>query len=353
VATLAGAKNYREIATVAQGICQCQLRVLGSEWDYFTNRYKCPRQTTIWHVLTNIDAAGLDSVTGAWLLAQARKRKAEDGGTEWAIAVDGKVLKGAWADANGQVTLFSAMLHDQALTIAQLRVPDGTGEATQVKALTEKIEIPAGETVLVTLDAAHCTRKTAKAIGGKEGWDYLVAVKTDKGALYRQAADRIRPVLGQEPGDVMTSRSRGTIRKWSCWAAEAEGMQFPFISQVACICREVTSLTGEKISKEVAIRLTSAPAAAMSAASINRHTRKHWGIENKSHYTRDTVYREDHNQSWTGNGPHALASLRNLATGLLRLKNTASIKKATELVHMDRTLALRYMATPSNPRHTV
>ena len=353
VATLAGAKSYREIATVAQGICQCQLQALGAEWDYFANCYKCPRRSTIRHVLVNVDAAELDNVTGAWLLAQARERKAEAGGTEWVIAVDGKVLKGAWSDANGQVTLFSAMLHDQALTVAQLKVPDGTGEATQVKELTEKIEARDGETALVTLDAAHCTRKTAKAIGGKEGWDYLVAVKTDKGALYRQAAERIRPVLGQEPGDVMTSRSRGTVRKWSCWVTEAEGMQFPRIAQVAFIYREVNSLTGEKISRQTAIRLTSAPASAMSAADINRHTRKHWGIENKSHYTRDTVFREDHNQSWSGNGPHALASLRNLATGLLRLKTTTSIKEATEQVHMDRTLALHYMATPSNHRHTM
>ncbi len=125
-------------------------------------------------------------------------------------------------------------------------------------------------------------------------------------------------------------------------------MQFPHVSQVACIYRETSSLTGEKIRKETAIRLTSAAASAMSAASINRHARQHWGIENKSHYIRDTVFREDHNQSWTGNGPHALASLRNLATGLLRLKNTASIKQATELIHMDRMLALHYMTTPSN-----
>ena len=352
VATLAGARNYREIATVAEGICQCQLRVLGAEWDYFGNRYRCPRRTTIWYALTGIDAAELDNVTGTWLLAQARKRRAGDGGSEWVIAVDGKVLKGAWTDENDRVTLFSAMLHEEALTVAQARVPDGTNETTQVKALAEKIGIQDGETVLVTLDAAHCTRKTAKAIGGKEGWDYLVTVKTDKGALYRQASERIRPLLGQEPGDVMTDRSRGVIKKWSCWVAGTEGMQFPHVSQVACICREVSSLTGEKISKETAIRLTSAAAGAMSAADINRHTREHWGIENKSHYIRDTVFREDHNQSWSGSGPHALASLRNLATGLLRMKNTASVKEATELIHMDRMLALRYMTTSSNYRHT-
>ena len=72
--------------------------------------------------------------------------------------------------------------------------------------------------------------------------------------------------------------------------------------------------------------------------------------DNKSHYTRDTVYREDQNQSWAGDGPWALASLRNFATGLFRMKNVKSIKEATEMVHMDRMLALYYMATMSNDR---
>lgn len=276
----------------------------------------------------------------------------ENGAAEWVIAIDGKVLKGAWTDENDRVTLFSAMLHEEALTVAQARVPDGTNETTQVKALAEKIGIQDGETVLVTLDAAHCTRKTAKAISGKEGWNYSVTVKSDKGALYAQAASRIRPTLGRDPDDIMTDRSHGVVKTWSCWITDANEMQFPHISQVACILREVRSLTGENLSKDVAIRLTSSSPEKMSAAKMNRHTRSHWGIENKSHYIRDTVYREDSNQSWTGNGPQSLASLRNLAVGLLRLKNVKSIKKATEAVHMDRTLALVYMTTKRNDHYT-
>ena len=64
VATLAGARNYREIATVAEGICQCQLRVLGAEWDYFGKRYKCPRRTTIWYVLARTALSAIDLVSG-------------------------------------------------------------------------------------------------------------------------------------------------------------------------------------------------------------------------------------------------------------------------------------------------
>ena len=96
------------------------LRKLGAEWSWFRLRCKHPSKSTIRSVLTRIDAAELDMITCAWLFAQARK----SGNDEWEIAVDGKVMRGAWTDENNKVTLFSAMLHREAVTIAQLRVPD-------------------------------------------------------------------------------------------------------------------------------------------------------------------------------------------------------------------------------------
>ena len=44
--------------------------------------------------------------------------------------------------------------------------------------------------------------------------------------------------------------------------------------------------------------------------------------DNKSHYVRDTIYREDDSQAWAGEGPQAIASLRNLAHGLFRLEES-------------------------------
>src|SRR6266699_2533989 len=173
VATLAGAKNYREIAGHAADIPQPLLKKLGAEWCWFRLRCKHPSESTIRNVLTRIDAAQLDRVTGTWLAAQARKN-AEG---EWIIAVDGKVMRGAWTDENGKVTLFSAMLHREAVTIAQVRVPDGTNEITQAETLLDAAGIPEGESALVTLDAAHTQRETAEYIGGKPGWDYLMTVE--------------------------------------------------------------------------------------------------------------------------------------------------------------------------------
>jgi len=143
----------------------------------------------------------------------------------------------------------------------------------------------------------------------------------------------------------MEEHARGQVKKWSCWITSAEGIDFPHASQAAVIRRDISEVTGDRISKVHALVLTSRKAGKMTAADVNQHTRGHWGIENKSHYIRDTVYREDHDQAWIGEGPQALASLHNLAIGLIRLKSKDGIQETTEWICRDRTRSLKFMAT--------
>ena len=341
VAMLAGARNYREIACHAADVPQQLLKKMGAEWNWFRLRYKYPSESTIRNVLTRIDAAELDIITGAWLYTQARK----DGKGEWIIALDGKVMRGAWTDENDKVTLFSAMLHGKAVTIAQVRVPDGTNEITQAGTLLDAAGIPEGESVLVTVDAAHTQRETAESIGARPGWNYLMTVKGNQPTLQGQVFDKILPLLSGAPHHIMEEYSRGRIKKWSCWLTGADGIDFPHAAQAACIRREIFEISGDRISKENALILTSAKAGEMTAAGVNQGVRHHWGIENKSHYVRDTLYREDHSQAWAGNGPQAMASLRNLTLGLFRMKNVKAIKETAEWVCRDQTRALQFMTT--------
>jgi predicted transposase YbfD/YdcC len=254
-------------------------------------------------VLTRIDAAALDRITGTWLFEQARK----EGKSEWEIAVDGKVMRGAWTDDNDKVTLFSAMLHREAVTIAQVRVPDGTNEITQAETLLDPVLIPEGESALITLDAAHTQRETAEYIGGKPELDYLMTIKGNQPSLQRAVFEKVLPLLGDAPHHVVEEHARGKIKRWSCWTTGAEGIEFPHASQAAMIRRETFELSGGRVSKENALILTSRKAGKMTAADVSRFARGHWGIENKSHYVRDTVYREDNSQAWAGEGPQAMA----------------------------------------------
>ncbi|MDQ2877212.1 MAG: ISAs1 family transposase, partial [Actinomycetota bacterium] len=185
-----------------------------------------------------------------------------------------------------------------------------TNEITQADTLLDAVTIPEGESALVTLDAAHTQRETAEYIGGKPGWDYLMTVKGNQPSLQRAVFDKILPLLRDAPHHIMEEHARGQIRRRSCWITSAEGIDFPHACQAAIIRREVFEVSGVRVSKENALILTSRNAGKITAADVNLHTRGHWGIEHKSHYIRDTIYREDNSQAWAGEGPHALASPR-------------------------------------------
>ena len=151
VATLAGATCYQEMGRQIADFDQSLLEKLGASWNYFEGKFDAPSEATLRRVLQRIDAAVLDRLVGAWLAE--RVHRGADG--LLIIAVDGKVLRGSWTDACDKVTLFSAMLHDPAVTIAQVKVPDDTNEITQVKQLLDNVAGEHHERVVVTLDAAH------------------------------------------------------------------------------------------------------------------------------------------------------------------------------------------------------
>jgi hypothetical protein len=135
VAVLAGAVNFRQIGSQVADLPQSLLAGLGARWNWFRRAYTGPSEATLRRVLQRIDAAELDRLVGAWLYARAWR----DGDGLLVIAVDGKVLRGAWTQVNDQVTLFSAMIHGHAVTIAQIRVSDGANEITQISQLLRNI----------------------------------------------------------------------------------------------------------------------------------------------------------------------------------------------------------------------
>lgn len=52
------------------------------------------------------------------------------------------------------------------------------------------------------------------------------------------------------------------------------------------------------------------------------------GEKRSEHRPRDTVWREDDQQAYTGNGPRTMASLRNLSLGLFAINGITKIKRS-------------------------
>lgn len=63
--------------------------------------------------------------------------------------------------------------------------------------------------------------------------------------------------------------------------------------------------------------MTSLPLDRAGERDLLRLVRGHWGIE-ALHHIRDVSYDEDRSRARTGNGPQAMAALRNLAIALIK-----------------------------------
>lgn len=175
-AVLTQAESYAAIAEWAGRLTQAQLRRIRARFDPKTKRYVAPSEPTIRRVLQGADVEALDAAIGAWLLGTA--------GFE-AVAVDGKVLKGAVRAEGAQVHLLSAFLHGQGVTIAQKQTARKTNEIPELRNLLQDVNI-AGK--VVTADALHTQRETARFLVEDKKADYLfTAVKGNQ----RKLRDRL------------------------------------------------------------------------------------------------------------------------------------------------------------------
>ena len=350
VAVLAGASNFRQIADHIDDFPPPLMRKLEARWCYFRKGFRRPSEKTVRLVLSGIDADQFDSLTGAWLRQRA---KPETDGT-MTVAIDGKVLRGAWTDENEKFTLFSAMIHGIGVTIAQVQVPADTNEITQVEDLLDTLPVRDGEQVVVTMDAAHTQRDTAEYVAAKRGFTYIMNVKGNQPTLLDSVFKKCLPLMPTEPHHTVEERGHGRVNRWSTWITDATGIDFPHARTIGCIRRDTFNLAGQRTSKELAWIITGNPDGQnpiTSAQHLHQFVRQHWEIENKSHYVRDMTWHEDANQAHTGSGPQAVATLRNIAAGLIRLNDTNAIKRTTERIARNPLRALAIIATPRYQDH--
>ena len=92
--------------------------------------------------------------------------------------------------------------------------------------------------------------------------------------------------------------------------------------------------------------VTNLTAAQASPACLADWIRGHWGIE-ALHHIRDTTFAEDASQIRTGTAPRAMASLRNLAIGVLRRHGNRNIAAALRRNARDATRVLPLLGITS------
>jgi len=133
-----------------------------------------------------------------------------------------------------------------------------------------------------------------------------------------------------------------TITVFDATTAVAETEWQPHVAAIIRVERDVIVRQADtglwKRSLETSIYLSNRKAAAKIAADA---IREHWGIENKSHYTRDVTFKED--ASRIRKNPGIFARLRSIAYNVLRCSQSDTIPQdrfAAALGGLDAVLAM-------------
>jgi len=114
------------------------------------------------------------------------------------------------------------------------------------------------------------------------------------------------------------------------WTSPAlnDYLDFPYVKQVFRIKRTREILITGKRTTEVVYGITSLSEEKAGPEKLLQLARGQWTIENSLHYVRDVTFDEDRSRIRRGNGPHVMATIRNIAISLLRLAGARYIAPA-------------------------
>jgi predicted transposase YbfD/YdcC len=233
-----------------------------------------------------------------------------------------------------QVYVFSAVRHQDALTVAAREVGAKTNEIPEFQPLLEQIPDEELQDAVVTLDALHAQREHARYLVQERGAHYLLSVKGSQVILARQLKSlpwKQIPVLNRATG---RGHGRDEIREVQ--VASVNGLLFPHARQVVRIRRRRRRLGTKKRTEEIVYAVTDLPAEEIAAWA-----RGHWTIENSAHWIRDVTFGEDARSIRTRNTPAVMAGLADIVRSTFRILgwiNTASARRA----HTDPATVLRF-----------
>jgi hypothetical protein len=167
--------GQRDLAAFAKDLTREQMAALGFPRAGKPARYRFPKETTFFRLLTNLDSRCLERALLAWLDHVLGRRDSVGD----LVAVDGKEL------LNSQgMAIVSAYSVQEGRWLGSEPVAEGSNEIPAAQALLRRAPI---EGSLVVADALHTQTETGQIIVQEKGADYLFTVKANQKGIRRNA----------------------------------------------------------------------------------------------------------------------------------------------------------------------
>ncbi len=313
LARLAGQHGPAATERFARHLSEAELRALGAWTDPATGRRVAPSDSTLCRVLMDTDPDDLQAVLVQW----AAPRLAEGGATP-ALAADGKRIRGAnrHAGPDAHFEIVTLVTH-AGRPLASRCCRDEGGETAALRALLEDVDLTG---CVLTLDALHATRDTARAIVEAHGADYVLAIKANCPDSFAQLAaiDWDTAAVRRHADDPVKAHGRiETRRIAACELLAGTLAPFPGARQAFRVVRTRTNAKTGTTSTETAYGITSAPARRAGPAQLLAWNRGHWQVENANHYRRDATMGEDASRVRARHAPANHATLNNIALAVV------------------------------------
>ena len=297
-----------------------------------------PSHDTFQRVFARLDPDQLRQCLLTW---SDSLRKLSASNSEEVIALDGKTLRRSFdaVSGTGAIHIVSAWSSVLRLSLGQVKVDHKSNEITAVPLLLKLLDISG---CLVTADAMHCQKATARQIT-EQGGTFVLAIKKNQPALYQsvqlfteEAAKkkyvdyetRTITTVDKGHGRIETRRYRLIgLPPGIAWADEMQAWHGLRSIGVAESIRDI----GGVVTRETRWYITAIPVkTTKSAVRFGRAVRYHWGIENSLHWVLDVCFNEDSCRVRKDNGAENLAILRHISLNLLTRDKTTKAGTRTK-----------------------
>lgn len=277
-----------------------------------------PSHDTLGRVFSRLDTIQFYAALQSWTNEIAGCLKGET------VAFDGKTLRGSFDHASGKSALHSVSAWGCGMRLC-LGLTSVDEKSNEIPAVQELLKVLDLEGAVVTADAMHCQKETAKAVIDKKA-DFVLVVKGNQPTLQNELHEEIIKAF-DEDNPAMRRHHKKEINHGRNEYREVVVLPCPQDSPVFSAWAGLATIGTIYRSREINGKLeessetfiTSLPC---KVRNITNRIRDHWSTENQQHYVLDVTFSEDSSRIRKGTGPEISSVFRRLALSVLQQDTT-------------------------------